>query len=109
VRERVPQRSHGPGPYRDPPGPGGGGRRQAYAPDMPLKIGYKASAEQFAPRELLDYAVLAEEVGLDSVMISDHYQPWRHHGGHAPFSLAWLGAGGEGPGRGHPGPPVGTP
>ncbi|MEO3935814.1 glucose-6-phosphate dehydrogenase (coenzyme-F420) [Dermatophilaceae bacterium Soc4.6] len=62
---------------------------------MALRIGYKASAEQFAPRQLLDYAVLAEEVGLDSVMISDHFQPWRHHGGHAPFSLAWLAAVGE--------------
>ncbi len=62
---------------------------------MTLRIGYKASAEQFAPRELLDYAVQAERVGLDSVMISDHFQPWRHHGGHAPFSLAWLAALGE--------------
>ena len=62
---------------------------------MTLRIGYKASAEQFAPRELLDFGVLAEEVGLDSVLISDHFQPWRHHGGHAPFSLAWLAALGE--------------
>jgi len=62
---------------------------------MTLRIGYKASAEQFAPRQLLDYAVQAEQVGLDSVMISDHFQPWRHHGGHAPFSLAWLAAVGE--------------
>lgn len=58
----------------------------------PLTLGYKASAEQFAPTELLGYAVLAETVGLDSVWISDHFQPWRHTGGHAPFSLAWLGA-----------------
>jgi coenzyme F420-dependent glucose-6-phosphate dehydrogenase len=57
-----------------------------------LKLGYKASAEQFAPRALLDFAVLAEEVGLDSVWISDHFQPWRHSDGHAPFSLAWMGA-----------------
>ena len=57
-----------------------------------LKLGYKASAEQFAPNELLAYGVLAEQVGLDSVWISDHFQPWRHTGGHAPFSLAWLGA-----------------
>lgn len=58
----------------------------------PLKLGYKASAEQFAPNDLLDYGVLADELGLDSVWISDHFQPWRHTGGHAPFSLAWLGA-----------------
>ncbi len=68
---------------------------EGVAGSMALRIGYKASAEQFAPRQLLDYAVLAEEVGLDSVMISDHFQPWRHHGGHAPFSLAWLAAVGE--------------
>jgi coenzyme F420-dependent glucose-6-phosphate dehydrogenase len=60
-----------------------------------LRIGYKASAEQFGPRQLLDFAVQAEQVGLDSVMVSDHVQPWRHHGGHAPFSLAWLAAVGE--------------
>ena len=60
-----------------------------------LKLGYKASAEQFGPRELLDFSVLAEEVGFDSVMVSDHFQPWRHTGGHAPYSLAWLAALGE--------------
>ena len=62
---------------------------------MTLRIGYKASAEQFGPRQLLDFAVQAEQVGLDSVLVSDHVQPWRHHGGHAPFSLSWLAAVGE--------------
>lgn len=57
-----------------------------------LKLGYKASAEQFSPKQLLDFATLAEELGFDSVFISDHFQPWRHTGGHAPFSLSWLGA-----------------
>jgi coenzyme F420-dependent glucose-6-phosphate dehydrogenase len=57
-----------------------------------LKLGYKASAEQFGPRELIDFSRLAEETGFDSVFISDHFQPWRHTGGHAPFSLSWLGA-----------------
>ena len=62
---------------------------------MMLRIGYKASAEQFNPRELVELAVQAEQVGLDSVMVSDHFQPWRHTGGHAPFSLSWLAAVGE--------------
>jgi coenzyme F420-dependent glucose-6-phosphate dehydrogenase len=57
-----------------------------------LKLGYKASAEQFAPGPLLDFALLAEEVGFDSVFISDHFQPWKHTDGHAPNSLVWLGA-----------------
>jgi coenzyme F420-dependent glucose-6-phosphate dehydrogenase len=60
-----------------------------------LRIGYKASAEQFGPRELVEYGVRAEEVGLDSVWVSDHFSPWRHTGGHAPFSLVWMAAVGE--------------
>ena len=57
-----------------------------------IKLGYKASAEQFAPGALLGFSCLAEEVGFDSVFISDHFQPWKHVDGHAPFSLTWLGA-----------------
>jgi coenzyme F420-dependent glucose-6-phosphate dehydrogenase len=57
-----------------------------------VRFGYKASAEQFGPRELLDYAVHAERAGFDSVFVSDHLQPWRHVGGHAPGALPWLGA-----------------
>lgn len=60
-----------------------------------LRLGYKASAEQFAPRELVEITVAAENSGFDSAMISDHFQPWRYNGGHAPFSLAWLAAVGE--------------
>jgi coenzyme F420-dependent glucose-6-phosphate dehydrogenase len=59
---------------------------------MMLKVGYKASAEQFGPRDLVEYAVRAEELGLDSVLVSDHFLPWRHEGGHAPFALAWMAA-----------------
>ncbi len=59
---------------------------------MAIRIGYKASAEQFGPRELLDFSVEAEKTGLDIVAVSDHFQPWRHKGGHAPNALVWLGA-----------------
>ena len=57
-----------------------------------LKLGYKASAEQFGPRELLQFSVMAEEVGFDSIFVSDHFQPWKHTDGHAPAALTWLGA-----------------
>src|SRR3954469_18007275 len=57
-----------------------------------IRFGYKASAEQFAPAELLGYSRLAEELGFDSVFISDHPQPWRHEGAHAPPPLPCLGA-----------------
>jgi len=74
-----------------------------------LKLGYKASAEQFHPRELLEFSVHAEEVGFDSIMVSDHFQPWRHTGGHAPYSFAWLGALGERTSRAIIGTSVVTP
>jgi coenzyme F420-dependent glucose-6-phosphate dehydrogenase len=57
-----------------------------------VRIGYKVSAEQFGPSELLEYAVQAERAGFEIVAISDHFQPWRHHGGHSPAALPWLGA-----------------
>ena len=59
-----------------------------------LRIGYKASAEQFTPTQLLEFTCLAEDLGFDSVFISDHFQPWRHTGGHAPYSFSWMGAAG---------------
>lgn len=74
-----------------------------------LTLGYKASAEQFGPRELLEFSVIAEEAGFDSVVVSDHYQPWRHHGGHSPFSFAWLAAVGERTSRVRLGTSVVTP
>jgi len=74
-----------------------------------LKLGYKASAEQFPPRQLLAFAVHAEAVGFDSIMVSDHFQPWRHTGGHAPFSFAWMGALGERTSRALIGTSVVTP
>jgi len=57
-----------------------------------IRLGYKASAEQFGPGELMDFSILAESLGFDSVFVSDHFQAWKHTGAHAPFSLAWLGA-----------------
>jgi len=53
---------------------------------MPPQGGLPLSTEQFAPRELVELAVLAEAHGMDSATVSDHFQPWRHEGGHAPFS-----------------------
>jgi coenzyme F420-dependent glucose-6-phosphate dehydrogenase len=41
---------------------------------------------------LADFSLQAEAFGLDTIAVSDHFQPWRHHGGHAPAALTWLGA-----------------
>jgi coenzyme F420-dependent glucose-6-phosphate dehydrogenase len=74
-----------------------------------LKLGYKASAEQFAPRELLEYAVEAERQGFEIIAISDHFQPFRHTGGHGTAALPWLGAVGERTERAELGTSVLTP
>lgn len=60
-----------------------------------LRLGYKASAEQFAPRPLVELAVASEQAGFDSAFVSDHFQPWRHTDGHAPYAFSWLAAVGE--------------
>jgi coenzyme F420-dependent glucose-6-phosphate dehydrogenase len=60
-----------------------------------LRIGYKASAEQFDPATLLDFATEAERSGLEIVGVSDHFQPWVHAEGHSPAALPWLGAAAE--------------
>ncbi len=57
-----------------------------------MRYGYKASAEQFGPTRLLAHSLEAERLGLDTVAVSDHFQPWRHTGGHSPAALPWLGA-----------------
>jgi coenzyme F420-dependent glucose-6-phosphate dehydrogenase len=57
-----------------------------------MRFGYKASAEQFGPNALMQFAVEAEQAGFDSVFVSDHFQPWKHTDGHAPFAPAWMAA-----------------
>jgi coenzyme F420-dependent glucose-6-phosphate dehydrogenase len=62
---------------------------------MALRIGYKASAEQFDPTTLLDFTVEAERHGFELAGVSDHFQPWRHTGGHSPAAIPWLAATGQ--------------
>jgi coenzyme F420-dependent glucose-6-phosphate dehydrogenase len=62
---------------------------------MALRIGYKASAEQFDPTTLLDFTVEAERHGFELAGVSDHFQPWRHNGGHSPAAIPWLAATGQ--------------
>ncbi len=58
---------------------------------MAVKFGWKAGPEQFPPMELLDYVVVAEQAGFESVDVSDHFHPWSE-AGQACFSWTWLGA-----------------
>lgn len=56
-----------------------------------LQLGWKAGPEQYAPTELCDYAVAAEQAGFDTIDVSDHFHPWSEEG-QAAFTWTWLGA-----------------
>lgn len=56
------------------------------------RFGYTLMTEQSGPRELVRYAVAAEEVGFDFEVMSDHYSPWLTEQGHAPYAWSVLGA-----------------
>ncbi|MDI3340845.1 MAG: TIGR03557 family F420-dependent LLM class oxidoreductase [Sphaerobacter sp.] len=56
------------------------------------RLGYAAMFEQFHPTDLLRWCQLAEQVGFDSVMASDHFQPWTPEQGQSAFVWSWLGA-----------------
>lgn len=55
-------------------------------------IGYHASHEQFAPSQLLRWALMAQSAGFGAVNSSDHFHPWSERQGQSGFSFAWLGA-----------------
>jgi G6PDH family F420-dependent oxidoreductase len=55
-------------------------------------FGYTLMTEQSGPRELVRYAVAAEQVGFDFEVSSDHYSPWLTEQGHAPYAWTTLGA-----------------
>ncbi|MFB2581708.1 TIGR03557 family F420-dependent LLM class oxidoreductase [Herbiconiux sp. P15] len=56
------------------------------------RFGYTLMTEQSGPRELVRYAVAAEEAGFDFEVSSDHYSPWLTEQGHAPYAWTVLGA-----------------
>ncbi|WP_255192052.1 TIGR03885 family FMN-dependent LLM class oxidoreductase [Natronobeatus ordinarius] len=55
-------------------------------------LGYHASHEQFAPSALLEYVRLAEEVGFEHALASDHFHPWSETQGESGFVWSWLGS-----------------
>lgn len=56
------------------------------------EIGFHCSHERFAPSELLRQIRLAEEVGFEAGMCSDHFHPWSGDQGESGFAWSWLGA-----------------
>jgi coenzyme F420-dependent glucose-6-phosphate dehydrogenase len=57
-----------------------------------VQFGYHCSHERFAPSELLRFIRLAEEVGFDAGMCSDHFHPWNEDQGQSGYTWSWLGA-----------------
>jgi G6PDH family F420-dependent oxidoreductase len=57
-----------------------------------IEIGYALSSEEHPPRDLVDAAVRAEELGFTFAGISDHFHPWVEEQGQSPFVWGTLGA-----------------
>lgn len=57
-----------------------------------IRFGYTLMTEQSGPKELVRYAVAAEERGFDFEVSSDHYFPWLSAQGHSPYAWTVLGA-----------------
>lgn len=54
-----------------------------------MRIGYMAPSQTIDPAELAESAIMAEELGFDSVFITDQFQPWRTVG-HTAAVVPWL-------------------
>jgi G6PDH family F420-dependent oxidoreductase len=57
-----------------------------------MQLGYKLSSEEHRPNDLVRYARMAEEMGFDFALISDHYHPWIDRQGQSPFVWSVIGA-----------------
>ncbi|EUA05994.1 F420-dependent oxidoreductase, G6PDH family protein [Mycobacterium kansasii 732] len=55
-------------------------------------FGYTLMTEQSGPKDLVQYAVSAEQRGFGFLVCSDHFSPWLTSQGHAPNAWAVLGA-----------------
>ncbi|RPA19801.1 LLM class F420-dependent oxidoreductase [Gordonia sp. OPL2] len=59
---------------------------------MTTRFGYTLMTEQAGPKDLVRFAVDAENAGFDFEVSSDHYFPWLSAQGHAPYAWSVLGA-----------------
>jgi G6PDH family F420-dependent oxidoreductase len=56
------------------------------------EIGVFLSSEEHGPAALVAQAKLAEEAGMRSILISDHFHPWIDRQGESPFVWSVIGA-----------------
>ena len=59
---------------------------------MTPKYGFSLMCEFHDPRDLVEQAKRAEDVGFDFVTISDHFHPWLYSHPHSPYAWSVLGA-----------------
>ena len=57
-----------------------------------MEIGYALSSEEHPPKALVEHARLAEQAGIGSIWISDHFHPWLDDQGQSPFVWSVIGA-----------------
>ncbi len=56
------------------------------------RFAYFCGHEQWQPEELVQHAVLAEQVGFDLVVVSEHFHPWVDDVSASGFAFSTIGA-----------------
>ena len=56
------------------------------------KFAYFCGHEQWQPEDLVQHARLAEQVGFDMVVVSEHFHPWVDDASAAGFAFSTIGA-----------------
>ncbi|MGH8913166.1 MAG: TIGR03557 family F420-dependent LLM class oxidoreductase [Acidimicrobiia bacterium] len=56
------------------------------------KFAYFCGHEQWQPEELVEHAAVAEEVGFDAVVVSEHFHPWVDDASASGFAFSTIGA-----------------
>jgi len=56
------------------------------------KFAYFCGHEQWHPEELVQHAILAEEVGFDAIVVSEHFHPWVDDQSASGFAFSTIGA-----------------
>src|SRR2546428_7057358 len=60
-----------------------------------MEIAYSLASEELHPTDMVHAARRSEELGFQSVWLSDHFHPWTDRQGQSPFVWSVLGAIGQ--------------
>src|SRR5207248_8521326 len=56
-----------------------------------MEIAYSLASEELHPTDMVHAAKRAEELGFQSVWLSDHFHPWTDRQGQSPFVWSVIG------------------